>query len=265
MSWGLPALDDLAATYENCDKCPSLCASRSQVVLGSGSARADIMIIGEAPGEEEDATGAPFMGRAGRLLMNLLVYSDEHIQVWPQDDDLEDILKDERLTAKGNDDRFFEALRDYLDNYIFWCNIICCHPLKNRDPSTLEIRACRDRLERTIYAVDPMLIIGVGKLASTQILGKNVSIKEKRGNIFDIEVPSPVTGDPIRYPMMALLDPAFLLREGSLSLVSKQKGTTWDTLQDLKWAIGLVRKNYEDLFGTEFPHRPAHYKKQETL
>lgn len=259
MSWGIAALDNLAEQYDQCDRCPSLCQSRSQVVLGAGSVRADILIVGEAPGEDEDAEGTPFVGRAGRLLMNLLAYSDENVRTWPPDDELDNITLDDQL--KGNDERFFDVLRDYLDNHVFWCNIICCHPIKNRDPSTLEIKACRDRLERTIYAVDPMLIIGAGKVAVSQLLGRGVAITEKRGTLFDVEFNSPVTRDPVRYPLLALLHPSHLLREGSLNLVGKQKGSTWDTIQDLSWALSLVQQNYRDLFHTDFPTRPDHYKK----
>ena len=259
MSRGIDALDALYQQYENCDKCVALCQSRSQVVMGSGNARADIMVVGGPPGDEEDAQGVPFVGRAGRLLMNLMAYSDHHTRVWPQDDRLDDILFDDGL--KQNDERFFDVLRDYFDDHVFWCDIICCHPVKNREPTTPELKACRDRLERTIYAVDPMLIIGSGKLAVSQLLGRPVAITEKRGTLYDAEFRSPVTKDLIRYPLLAILDPAHLLREGSLNLVEKQKGSTWATIQDLAWGVELVRRNYEDTLHSDFPHQPDHYKR----
>jgi uracil-DNA glycosylase len=237
---GRDALVDLVLVYEGCVRCPLLVESRSQVVFGSGNARASIMVIGEAPGGEEDWEGEPFIGMAGRLLMNLFAHA----------------LKDEpdiqRLTKYTDDDEYFQELRDYLDRFIFWCNIVCCRPEDNRDPVKDEIKACNDRLNRTIYAVDPLLIIGAGKIAATTLLGKSVAVTNESGTIYDISIPSPVTGRPVRYPMMALVHPAWLARQGDQDLVKRKQGKTYEAIEDLGYGLDLVRL-YAGHHGDTFP------------
>jgi hypothetical protein len=71
-------------------------------------------------------------------------------------------------------------------------------------------------------------------------VGKKVSIISKRGEIFDVSVPSPVTGGQIRYPVMALLHPSYLLRKGDRALVGKKEGETYQTLGDLRYALSLI-------------------------
>lgn len=247
--WGYPGLEELIDAYEHCEKCPVLCESRNNVVFGSGSSKADIMIIAEGPASVEDEVGIPLVGPSGRLLMNLL------LEVWPEDPELEKIKDIE------DDEVYFDKLRNFLDDHIFWTNLVMCRPPESRNPTTAEVKACKDRLQKTIYAVDPMLILAFGKLAASAMVGKTIGITARRGDIFDCTIPSPVTGDPIRYPVMALLHPSFLLRKGDQQLaITKKKGSTWDTLEDLRNALNLVNTNYNNLFGTEFPDRPTYYK-----
>lgn len=249
MAWGLDALADLADEYERCTKCPALCQSRSEVVFGSGNVRADLMIIGEAPGEEEDGEGIPFVGKSGRLLMDLIRMR------WPET---------ERLTALkeiDDDDEFFDDLRDYLDDYIFWTNTTLCWPGEgNRTPSAKELKACKERLHKTIYAVDPMLILVAGKTALSTLVGKTMGIVQKRGTLLDLEIISPATGRPVRYAALATLHPSFLLRKGDQALVERKQGDTWNTMQDIGYGLYLLNEQYKDLFGTEFPDRPKEYK-----
>lgn len=254
---GLPAIEDLYATYEDCTKCDLLCERRSRVVFGSGSTSADIVIIGEIPGLDEDTAGMPFVGRPGRLLMDLLA------SAWPKTDELEEI---KRIPPQvGSDDPngpYFEALRDYLDQYIFWTNTTCCFSGEaGRSATHAEIEACKDRLFRTIYAIDPMLILTLGKTAASTVLGKNVQITTQRGTLFDVRIPSPLSGEDVRYPMMALYSPAHLLRKGDQTLVHKKQGDTYVTLRDLSYALSLVGQHYKDAYGTDFPHRPDTFTK----
>lgn len=247
MSHGLDAVLQLTEEYEDCEACPLLCKSRSQVIIGSGSVSANLMVIGEAPGGEEDEVGVPFVGKSGRLLMELFRY------VWPRTAEIEEITR----IPNGYEDEYFEALRDYLDQYIFWTNVVCCWPGEdNRQPSTNEIKACRSRLHRLIYAVDPMLIIASGKLAISALVGKVIGIQTKRGEFFDVKIPSPVTGNPVRYPALATLHPSFLLRKGDSKLIDKEKGLTYDTLQDLKYGLSILDKQYQELYNTNFPYLP---------
>lgn len=238
---GLDALHELADAYAACDRCPALCEERNQVVFGSGAYDARVMVIAEAPGEDEDREGAPFVGESGQLLMDLFAHA------WPETKELEDIR------ALDEDQEYFPELREFLDDYIFWTNVVLCRPPENRDPAPAEKKACRDRLERTIYAIDPLLIVGVGKVASAALLRSAVQITQKRGRIYDISIPSPITGELVRYPMLAILHPAFLLRKGDQDLMSRKKGNSYKTKEDLRWALDLLQNHHQYVFRTDFP------------
>lgn len=253
-TYGLRALEALDSEYEDCQLCPALCRSRQAPVFGQGKVAAPILIIGDAPGEEEDADGMPFIGPSGRRLMDLLRLA------WPQTEEL--VALDDLWDSRSEDNaRYWDALRDYFDNYIFWTNIVMCRPTdsegKNRQPAPQETKNCRSRLVRTIYAVDPLLIIAVGKPAASALVGKVVQITKQRGEVYDISIPSPVTGDPVRYPCLAILDPTHLLRRGDAGLMKLKKGETYETHKDLEWAIqALLMPQYRAMYGTEFPELP---------
>lgn len=247
---GLSALEDTFEKYADCTAC-GLCDKRLQVVFGSGSASADILVVGEAPSEEDESQGIPFLGKPGKLFLDMLA------MVWPE---TEEILRFRNYDSEDNY-AYFTDLREYLDKYIFWTNIVGCRTPEGRVPTGMEIEACSDRLQRIIYAVDPLIILALGKTAASAVVGKTVQITDKRGSIFDVAVASPVTGAQVRYPMMALLAPGFLLKKGDQSLVAEKKGDTYKTLQDLKQALTLLDAEYRDAFGQSFPHRPEGYQK----
>lgn len=139
------ALRDAVA---RCTRC-ALHESRTQTVFGVGNPAADWMIVGEAPGAEEDRRGEPFVGRAGRLL-------------------------DEMLRAVG-------LCRDA----VFIANVLKCRPPRNRDPSKAEAAACRSYLEQQIAAVAPRLILVVGRIAAQELLGSNAPVGRLRGSEHD--------------------------------------------------------------------------------
>jgi len=226
---GLNALRRIVDEYEGCERCDLLCDSRTQIVFGSGSATADIVIVGEAPGSDEDLDGIPFTGRSGRLLLQLLE------KVW----DGEEV---EKIRGVTDDDEYYRQVRDLVEERVFFTNVVMCHPEENRTPSAKEVKNCKERLHRMIYAVDPKLVIAAGKTAASAVLGKKVPIVSKRGEIFDVSITSPVTGESIRYPMMALLHPSYLLRKGDMSLVSKKEGDTYLTMGDLRYAMTLLKE-----------------------
>jgi len=174
--------------------------------------------------------GESFRGPAGELLMDLI------LNVWPDREVVESIREIE------NEAEYFDAARDLLDEYIYWTNIVMCFPEDNRSPSRNEVKACRERLQRAIYAVDPKLIIATGKTAASALVGKMVPITHKRGRIFDISVPSPPTGVAVRYPMMALLDPSYALRKGDAAQIKKKRGVTYAIMEDLRYALSLVEE-----------------------
>lgn len=144
--------DALRARVAGCTYC-DLHRSRTQTVFGVGSRTADWMVIGEAPGAEEDRRGEPFVGRAGRLL-------------------------DEMLKAVSLDrDRVFIA------------NILKCRPPSNRDPSPSEARSCRVYLDRQIALVAPKLILAVGRIAAQQLLGVDAPLGRLRGRPHRLDGP----------------------------------------------------------------------------
>jgi uracil-DNA glycosylase family 4 len=144
-------------------------------VFADGNPDASVMIIGEAPDEHEDASGVPFVGKAGELLDSLII----------------------------------EAGADPTDVHI--TNLVMCRPPDDRDPSNPEIKACRPRLMEQIRIVDPDLIIASGRLASKALTGqKNLAITKNRGEIFDCSL----KGEMVEYkiPVMATIHPVALLR-----------------------------------------------------
>ncbi len=123
------------ATLPQCTKC-RLAETRTQVVVGSGAARATVMLIGEAPGRNEDEGGKPFIGAAGKLL-----------------------------------DQFLERAQLTRDE-IYITNVVKCRPPKNRNPLRDEIEACQDWLVEQIKQQQPSLIVTLGSFASAWALGQ---------------------------------------------------------------------------------------------
>lgn len=161
----------LAAACATCRACP-LAAARSQVVLSRGNPRARLMLIGEAPGAQEDATGQPFVGRAGQLLDQLLSGA---------------------AIDPGHD--------------CFIVNVVKCRPPGNRKPTPVEMAACRPWLEQQIQLVDPPLVVLVGATALQALLGIKAGITSLRGQWHSSD--SPVLRGR---RLMPILHPSYLLR-----------------------------------------------------
>ena len=152
--------DELRDCVANCGRC-ELAQSRTNTVFGVGNPNADWLIIGEAPGAEEDRRGEPFVGRAGKLL-------------------------DEMLRAIGQS-------RDS----VFIANILKCRPPNNRDPKTAEAAACREYLERQIELVQPRIILAVGRVAAQNLLGSDEPVGRMRGRQHELGgIPLVVTYHP---------------------------------------------------------------------
>ena len=142
-------LEKLKLSLNNCTNC-SLHSSRSNIVFSDGSEDAKIILIGEAPGEMEDKTGTPFVGRAGKLLNELL--------------------------AKAGIDR-------KKDLYII--NTVKCRPPKNRKPTKEEKKACLKNLNTQIETVNPRVIVLCGSTAMESFIeNKKITITKARGEIF---------------------------------------------------------------------------------
>ncbi len=170
--------EELKAVWEQargCTKCPQLAAARQTVVFGSGNADADLMFVGEAPGKNEDEQGRPFVGRAGKLLEQLLG------EVGLQRED------------------------------VFINNTLNCRPPDNRDPHPVEIENCQDYLMRKIELVEPRVLCTLGNFATKLLRGDNAGITKVRGQA-EIRVIGrrAVRLLPILHPAAALYTPANL-------------------------------------------------------
>lgn len=155
-------LGALEATVSGCRKC-ALCETRRQTVFGVGNPAADCMLVGEAPGAEEDRQGKPFVGRAGQLL-------------------------DAMLFAVGmNRDEVYIA------------NVLKCRPPQNRDPQGEEVMRCEPYLHRQVDLVAPKLIVAMGRFAAQSLLRTSEAISRLRGREFtyrDTGIPLIVTYHP---------------------------------------------------------------------
>jgi len=153
---GPAGLQALCQEVESCRRC-ALADSRTRTVFGVGSDAARLMIIGEAPGAEEDARGEPFVGRAGALLNAM-------------------------LGAIG-----LERQQVYITN------ILKCRPPGNRDPRAEEVVACGGYLARQIALVEPHILLAIGRIAAQNLLGVATPIGKLRGR----EHRHPATGLPV--------------------------------------------------------------------
>ncbi len=142
----LATLEALVPAIDACRKC-TLGHSRQCSVPGEGSPQAGLVVVGEAPGATEDETGRPFVGRAGKLL--------------------DDILK---AIGLGRED-------------VFICNVLKCRPPENRDPEPLEVAACSPYLHRQLELIGPRVILAMGRPAAHALLGVNASLGELRGKL----------------------------------------------------------------------------------
>jgi uracil-DNA glycosylase family 4 len=147
---------------QKCQLC-SLHQTRIQTVFGVGNPQADLVIVGEAPGANEDRQGKPFVGRAGKLL-------------------------DEMLKAIS-----FDRTTVYI------CNVLKCRPPMNRDPSPGEVNCCTPYLERQLALLNPKLILAVGRVAAHHLLGIDHPMHRLRGQRFEfgpLKIPLLVTYHP---------------------------------------------------------------------
>jgi uracil-DNA glycosylase family 4 len=173
----LLSLEPLESLSDDCSACRrcGLAAGRQQVVVSRGDPRARLMVIGEGPGAQEDASGLPFVGRAGQLL-------------------------DQMLASVGIDSN--------RDAYI--CNVVKCRPPENRKPTPVEMAACRPWLWRQIEVVDPAVIVLTGATALEGVLGVKGGITQLRGRWREGQG-QPLTG---RW-LLPIFHPSYLLRNPS--------------------------------------------------
>jgi DNA polymerase len=148
--WSCTSLEELNKSINTCTKC-KLGTTRNKFVFGSGNPNADVMIIGEAPGADEDKQGEPFVGRAGKLLT--------------------DILK---------------AINFSRDE-VYIANILKCRPPNNRNPLPDEMDACTPYLFKQIELIKPKTILCLGLVAASYLVNKKLSLTKMRGNIYEVK------------------------------------------------------------------------------
>ena len=168
----LDTWDGLLEKCRSCDRC-ELCKGRHNMVFGVGNPEAEIMLVGEGPGEQEDLQGIPFVGPAGKLLDDMLEMID-------------------------------------LDrSKVYIANIVKCRPPGNRDPKDTEQAACMQWLERQILLVNPKIIVCLGRIAALQMMqNPNFKITKEHGLWYIIEGrhimatfhPSALLRDPSKRP-----------------------------------------------------------------
>ena len=145
------ALDENLCVQE-CERCPALVDSRSRIVDGVGPADADLVFVGEGPGEQEDTQGEPFVGRSG--------------------DVLDEALRDAGLSRAD----------------VRITNCVRCRPPENRDPHTEELANCRGYLEAELDRIAPDVIVTLGKVPSQHLLERDVAITSAAGDVDETRI-----------------------------------------------------------------------------
>jgi len=175
------ALQELAASLHDCQRCPLAKLGRRQVVFGVGNPQASVMFVGEAPGFHEDQKGEPFVGAAGQLLNELL----------------------QSVGLSRSD--------------IYIANVIKCRPPNNRDPEPQEVDTCKPFLLRQIALIQPKLVCSLGNWATQTLLERKVGITRVRGQAFYMK---DFVLFPLLHPAAALHQGTMLqpLREDFLKL-----------------------------------------------
>lgn len=180
-------LEQIQQALTDCRRC-DLCQQRTNIVFGVGNPQARLLLVGEAPGREEDRQGEPFVGEAGRLL-------------------------DRILFAMG-----------LQRSEVYICNVMKCHPPENRDPAQVEMETCETFLKRQIQAIDPELIVTLGRFASQALLRDQTPISKMRGTWQEYQ----------SVPLMPTFHPAYLLRNPS------SKREVWE---DMKQVMHRLHRN----------------------
>lgn len=179
-------LDEVRADLGDCQRC-ALSKGREQIVFGAGNAAARLVLVGEAPGSKEDQQGIPFVGEAGRLLERILF----------------------AMGFKRED--------------VYICNVLKCHPPKNREPRAEETAACVPFLKRQLASLQPQVIVTLGSFATQTLLDTSQPISSLRGH----------WQNHAGIAVMPTYHPAFLLRNPAV------KREVWE---DMKQVMTRLRQ-----------------------
>jgi uracil-DNA glycosylase family 4 len=243
-------LQQLYGLWYGCQKCPlgqnRALTGLQDIVFGEGNPDAHVMIIGEAPGEEEERTNIPFVGAAGELLNQLLAQTsdDPAIQQW-----VEWYVKVAHTDKNRKD--FHKQVTEWRHKEFFLTNAVSCHPPENATPNNEMVKTCWERLWNTIYIVDPLLIVVSGNTALSAVMRKaQVKITAERGKLFDVSFPGRV--GKVVYPVMPVFHTSYLLRKADWRV----KGGDWQkSVDDWKRVMRVLDFLRNKHFGVPIPDR----------
>ena len=201
----LAKLEVLKKNILSCTRCPNLVSSRTQVVYGVGNPFAELLFVGEAPGEEEDLQGEPFVGRSGREVLNKMI-----------------------------------AAMEYTRDDIFIANVLKCRPdmpageSGNRKPKPAEMATCLPWLRQQIELIRPKVLVALGATAIEGLLGEPVTMRDVRGKWLDYH----------GVPLMPTYHPAYILRNQTITEKRKVWEDMLLVLEKLGRPISTKQRSY---------------------
>ena len=187
----VPTLPDIREEMGECTRC-KLHRGRQNIVFGVGNSEADLMFVGEAPGADEDAQGIPFVGRAGQLLT-----------------------------------RIIESIGLQREQ-VYIANILKCRPPRNRDPQPDEVESCEGFLFQQIQAIDPILVVALGRYAAQTLLQTQTAISRIRGKFY------PYRGGLL----IPTFHPSYLLRN------PRAKREVWEDMKAIRAKLTELGSSY---------------------
>ena len=187
----VPTLPDIREEMGECTRC-KLHRGRQNIVFGVGNSEADLMFVGEAPGADEDAQGIPFVGRAGQLLT-----------------------------------RIIESIGLQREQ-VYIANILKCRPPRNRDPQPDEVESCEGFLFQQIQAIDPFLVVALGRYAAQTLLQTQTAISRIRGKFY------PYRGGLL----IPTFHPSYLLRN------PRAKREVWEDMKAIRAKLTELGSSY---------------------
>ena len=244
-------LQQLYSKWYGCEKC-SLGQTRQattgnrDIVFGEGNPNAHILIVGEAPGEEEERTNIPFVGPAGKLLNQLLAMCSDNPQIqelvsWYH--------RDARNTV--NIEHFHKNITEWRYTEFMLTNSVCCRPVENATPNADMVKACWPRLWNLIYVVDPLLIVPCGNTALAAVMQKaKVKITAERGRVFDVTHYGKI--GRASYPVMPVFHTSYLLRRADWRSKDGDWKKSCDDWKRIMRVLDFLRLKH---FGTPIPDR----------
>lgn len=253
----LEQLQALYSEWSGCKKCNlsmfrdaqnnAISGNTLDIVFGDGNPDSRILILGEAPGEEEESSQIPFIGRAGQLLNQILAITSAD----PEIKKMYHSYNTKKHRTKSDEENFTHQMVNWRKNNYFITDVVSCRPPENRPPSHSEMDICWERLWNIVYIVDPIVIIACGNSALSSMLKKRKTvITSYRSEVYDCKFSGRICD--IKYPVIPTYHPTHLLRKADWNT----KGGDWDkTLLDWRSALTLYDQFMEINHNIPIPDR----------